>query len=263
MTNGPDLDDRWSPSTNGAEAAAGSDSLAPDVSTLSPAPQATPPPRPERSSADYRLRGLDFGGHRIEHGIRKPPKRGVLRSRRRRILVRWGVVLALVAAVAVLLRMAAMQPFSVSSAAMGPTLQVGDRILVVKSTLLAGTVGRGDIVIFRHPKGFACATVRQASQDLVTRVIGMPGDTIWSAGSAIYVDGHKLREKGWYNPRYGPVGSTPISRRTIAKEHYFVMGDNRSDTCDSRTFGAIPKSSIVGNVVAIVLRHSHPFVHFF
>jgi signal peptidase I len=164
--------------------------------------------------------------------------------------------------VALLLRAYVVEPFSVPSSAMIPTLQAGDRILAVKSGLLGGPVKRGDIVVFGHPKFFPCRA-GPATGDLVKRVIGLPGETIWSVGDAIAVDGRRLHEPGWYDRTFGEVGSSPVHRTTIPRGDYFVMGDNRADTCDSRGFGAIPGSSIVGKVKVIISRRGHPHLFFF
>jgi signal peptidase I len=155
------------------------------------------------------------------------------------------------------------EPFSVPSAAMAPTLQVGDRILVLKSSRLAGPITSGEIVVFRHPALFLCRAAQSQSSDLVQRVIGLPGDTIWSAGNKIYIDGRRLREQGWFDSKYGQLGSKPIQRMTVPSGRYFVMGDNRSNACDSRTFGTVSRSSIVGKVLAVVMRDGRPYVHVF
>jgi signal peptidase I len=84
---------------------------------------------------------------------------------------------------------------------------------------------------------------------------------MWSIGNTIYVDRHRLSERGWYDPTFGPVAATPIPPIKIPPGAYYVMGDNRTDSCDSRSFGPISGSSIVGKVVAIVLRNGHPHVH--
>ena len=146
---------------------------------------------------------------------------------------------------------------------MVPTLQMGDQILVVKSSRLAGPIHGGDIVVFRHPKVFACNTGPDQVGDLVQRVIAVPGETIWSVGNKIYVDGKQLQERGWYDSKYGQVGSTPILRTRIASGQYYVMGDNRSNSCDSRVFGPIARSAIVGKVFAVVMRGGHPHIHLF
>ena len=221
-----------------------------------------------RRGADYRQRGLDLSRPGMTANPVRPAAHPVKTVRpsgrkRRRLLAKWIAVLTVAILAAVFLRVSVFQPFSVPSVAMLPTLQVGDRILVVKSSRLEGPIRAGDIVVFRHPMPLACSTGQGQAGDLVQRVIGLPGDTIWSDGNKIYVDGRPLREAGWYDSLYGQVGSTPILRMTIPPGEYFVMGDNRSDACDSRAFGAIARSAIVGKVFAIVMRDGHPYVHLF
>jgi signal peptidase I len=144
---------------------------------------------------------------------------------------------------------------------MVPTLQAGTEILVVKSSRLTGAVKAGDIVVFHARQGFNCNSGGDDSRHLVKRVIGLPGQTIWSARGNIYVDGRRLREPGWYNPPFGELGPTKIARTKIPLGSYFVMGDNRTDSCDSRSFGPIPRSLLIGKVVATISRNGHPFVH--
>lgn len=219
---------------------------------------------------DYRLRGLEFGAE-SEHVARavEPPARRPLRSpnlrrkRRRRLVAEFALVIIVAMLAATLVRASVVQSFSVPSAAMVPTLQSGDRILVVKARLLSGPITRGDIVVFRRPSRLHCNTGGKDVQDVVQRVVGLPGETIWSAGATIYIDGQPLAEAGWYSKSSGPIGSMPIRRTQIPAGGYFVMGDNRSNTCDSRLFGTIPASSIVGTVVAVVLRNGHLDIHFF
>jgi signal peptidase I len=88
-------------------------------------------------------------------------------------------------------------------------------------------------------------------------VVALPGQTIWSVGSTIFVSGRALSEKGWYNPRFGQLGSTPIPSTTLGASQYYVLGDNRSAACDSRVFGPIAKSSILGEGIALLVRHGH------
>ena len=215
-----------------------------------------------RRRPDYRLRGLDLGVQSLDDA-RTPLtlKARPHRRRRRRYLIRWVVFVTMATVVALLLRAFVIQPFSVPSAAMAPTLQVGDQILVVKSSVLGTPIDRGDIVVFNHPKYFPCRAGGNAAQDLVNRVVGLPGETIWSAGNAIFVDRHQLNERSWYDPTFGQVKSTPIHRTKIPRGDYFMMGDNRTHSCDSRSFGAVSESSIVGEVMAIVLRSGHPHFH--
>jgi signal peptidase I len=205
--------------------------------------------------------GADLGNGTVVPRISAKDKR---RRRRRRLLIEWLVVLAVAAIVAILLRAFVVQAFFVPSPSMEPTLQVGDRILVVKTTLLTGPVTRGDIVVFQHPQYFPCsAGTDDDIEDLVKRVIGLPGETIWSQGNTIYINGKVLKEPGWYRAGYAQVGATPITKQTIPSGDYFVMGDNRTDSCDSRMFGPIQGSSIIGQVELIVWRNGHPYFHAF
>jgi len=217
-----------------------------------------------RRRPDYRLRGLDLGKHEAEPAPPQPVRKERSRPRHRRRLVTKLVPVLLVATLAaVLLRSLVVEPFSVPSASMVPTLKVGDRILVVKSSRLVGPIQSGDIVVFRHPKPFPCGSGRDQFRDLVERVIGVPGETIWSDGNRIEIDGRQLKERGWYDAKYGQVGSTPIRRTKIPPGKYFVMADNRSYSCDSRAFGTVARTSIVGKVLAILMRDGHLYFHVF
>ncbi len=207
---------------------------------------------------DYRLRGLSTDPADY---VSTAPTRPDRRRRPRRhgpFLAKVTVLLVVAALAAWLLPAFVVQSFSVPSAAMSPTLQAGDRILVAKSGLLEGSVHSGQIVVFRPPRFLPC-TVVGGSGDLVLRVVALPGQTIWSVGQTIFVDGQTLREQGWYDPRFGQVGSRSIPSTTLAKNQYYVLGDNRSGSCDSRAFGPISGSSIVGDGIAVVVRDGHVF----
>ncbi|HTX86331.1 MAG TPA: signal peptidase I [Streptosporangiaceae bacterium] len=219
---------------------------------------------------DYRLRGLGAGP---TEQVAAPPTRtddaaspsaqAGLGQRGRRygpFLFKLTVFLAVAAVVAWLFQAFLVQPFSVPGDAMAPTIQAGDRILVAKSGLIESPIHSGEIVVFRPPRSLACAVAGGLGGDLVLRVVALPGQTIWSVGKTIYVDGRPWHERGWYSPKSGQIGSTPIPSTTLGRNQYFVMGDNRSDACDSRVFGPIAKSSIVGVGIAVVMRHGHVFL---
>ena len=207
---------------------------------------------------DYRLRGIGAEPTGDVPPTLTPPDRH--QRRRRPFLVKAAVFVALAALAVLLLQAFVIQPFAVPGNAMSPALQAGDRILVVKAGLLEGPVRSGEIVVFRPPRSLPCTVIGGSGGDLVLRVVALPGDTIWSVGDAIFVDGRPLRERGWYNPRFGQVGSTPIRSTTLTSDQYFVLADNRSDACDSRDFGPISKSSVVGEGVAVVGRDGHMFL---
>jgi signal peptidase I len=181
------------------------------------------------------------------------PKRG--RGRRR--IFEWVIVVLLAVLAAAGLRTFVVQAFYVPSGSMLPTLQLGDRIIVVK---FGYTIHRGDIVVFRRPP----ADIGTTDSDLVKRVIGLPGETISSVGSTVYINGRPLKEPWLPALRGACVESAEnIARTKIAPSNYFVMGDCRGDSADSRTWGALPASYIVGKVFVIVWRFGHPYLHLF
>lgn len=204
---------------------------------------------------DHRLRGLHAEPSEAVPAAPSPTDQP--QHRRGPLLAKAAVFLALAALVVLLLRAFVIQPFAVPEDAMSPTLQPGDRILVLKLGLLEGPIHSGQIMVFHAPQSLPCTVVGGRGGDLVRRVVALPGDTIWSVGDTIFVDGRPLGERGWYNPRFGQVGSTPIRSTRLGPGQYFVLADNRADTCDSRVFGPISKSSLVGEGIAIVGRHGH------
>lgn len=209
---------------------------------------------------DYRLRSLDTQPGRAVPTM--STRMGGWRTRRRAIpRIASAVCLLAVAALAALtVNGFVVQPYSVPGNAMTPTFQAGDRILVATPGVLAGPIRTGEIVVFRPRQDLPCSVVGARGGDLVRRVVALPGQTIWSVGNSIFVDGRPLRDSGWYDARFGPLGSTPIVSTKLGPGQFYVMTDNRSDACDSRAFGPISKSSIVGTGIAIVARDGHVFV---
>jgi signal peptidase I len=220
-------------------------------------------PRSKRGP-DYRLRGLDLGAQKKSQApVFETRKDQPRRRHRRRLVVGWVIVLVIAAAIAMVLRGTIIEPFSVPSTGMMPTLQVNDRILVMRSRTLAGPIQRGDIVVFRRPLNYSCGASAGTGHDLVQRVIGMPGQNIWSFGYSIYVDGKQVDDRYGLDPNVGRAVPRSIPLTTVPAGEYFVVGDNLSQSCDSRSFGSIPASSVVGKVVSIVLRGGHPYIHVF
>ena len=161
------------------------------------------------------------------------------------------VVVALV--VAFLLRTFVIATYSIPSGSMEPTLQIGDRIVVDKLSYHLHGVDRGNIIVFATPPNEACAGPPVA--DLVKRVIGLPGETVSLAGGRVYIDGHPLAEP-WLPPvdrgvTYPGADSNVYSLRhpyRVPAGTVYVMGDSRRNSCDSRYWGPVPKSTIVGKV---------------
>ncbi len=154
------------------------------------------------------------------------------------------------------LRLTVFQPFTVPSATMAPAIGVGDTVVVNKWSYDYRPVHRGDIVVFRTPPSEDCGGPHVS--DLIKRVVGLPGDTMsLTSGSKgfVLVDGKRLAEP-WLSP--GEQGTTypgpSNAKYSLSKPYrvpaneYFVLGDRRKDSCDSRYWGPISKSLIVGSV---------------
>lgn len=163
-----------------------------------------------------------------------------------RWLGEWVVVLVLAVGVAVVLRTFVIQTYSIPSGSMIPTLMVGDRILVDKLSYDLHPVHRGDVVVFATPpKEVAILDVK----DLVKRVIGLPGETISSGPHGeVLIDG-KVIDQPWLTAAARADPGPPIMTQKIPAGDVFVMGDNRGSSDDSRDYGPVSESLIVGRAV--------------
>ena len=175
-----------------------------------------------------------------------------------------GLLVALLLALGV--RAFAFQVFYVPSGSMEPTLVPHDRIVVDKFLFDYHSVRAGEIVVFRTPEKAKemCAT---DDSDLVKRIVATGGEWIWSRGNAVYVTkradaANAAPQNESYLPKGTQLGQA-IPRQQVPKDDVFVMGDNRSISCDSRVWGPLPGRNIVGQVIAIVWQGWHPEIHFF
>ena len=152
--------------------------------------------------------------------------------------VEWGAILVVAVLAAILIRSFVVQPFFIPSGSMEPTLQVGDRVLVNKLSYSFHSVHRGDIVVFSKPPNDTSPGVK----DLIKRVIGLPGETISAQDGHVDINGRPLAEpwlpRGVTTGNFGPV--------VIPKGDYFMMGDNRGDSADSRVLGPVSGKLFVG-----------------
>jgi signal peptidase I len=155
-----------------------------------------------------------------------------------RTAVEWVVIVGAALLTALLIKTFLLQAFYIPSDSMVPTLVQRDRVLVNKLSYHFHDVHRGDIVVFERPPG----EVDPRIKDLIKRVIGLPGETIEGRNGSLLINGRVLNEpylpKGVQTSDFGPT--------IIPKGNYFVMGDNRGNSKDSRVFGPIAKSLIVG-----------------
>jgi signal peptidase I len=189
-----------------------------------------------------------------------PADLGPQRPRRwRRALTATAIALALAALLSFLLRTYAYEAFYIPSTSMVPTLTVNDRVLVQKAFFSWHDVHEGDIVVFTHPPLDQCPG---PAGDLIKRVIALPGQTIYSVGNSIYIDGQLLAEP--YLPAYDPLGQPIASSQhpyRVPPGTFYVLGDNRANSCDSRYWGPVQGSTIVGKAILVIWHDSLPDLH--
>jgi signal peptidase I len=120
---------------------------------------------------------------------------------------------------------------------MRPTLEDGEFVLVSKLSYIWGDVKRGDIVVFHFPLN--------PDEELIKRVIGLPGDRILVEDGKVYVNNQLVNEPYIAQP---PLYS---GRWRVAENHLFVLGDNRNNSNDSKDWGLLPMENVVGKAILI------------
>ena len=178
-----------------------------------------------------------------------PGPQSMSASQQIRGILEWIVVAVGALAVALLIKAFLLQAFFIPSGSMTETLHVNDRVLVNKLSYRLHDVNRGDVIVFVKPP-LASGDIN----DLIKRVIALPGETLTLVKGVVYIDGVKLDEPYTLDKPSVPerdvipgCDNTPAPDRcTIPPGFVFVMGDNRTGSSDSRTFGPIEESSIVG-----------------
>lgn len=134
------------------------------------------------------------------------------------------------------------QPVVVEGTSMLPQLHDGERLLVNKlvyykiKSVSWGHLERGDIVVFWYPK--------EPDKSYVKRIIGLPGETVEGRNGRIYIDGQELNET--YLDTEHNQSLPSFSPKKVEDHHYFVMGDNRDNSSDSRYWGLVPEKYIYG-----------------
>jgi signal peptidase I len=187
-----------------------------------------------------------------------PPRRDSRRSTKRAVL-EWGILIVVAIVIAIVIKTFLFQAFYIPSESMVPTLEVGDRVLVNKLSYDFHDVHRGDIVVFAAEPNERWH--RAGIDDLVKRVIALPGETITQCQTdRVCIDDRLLNES--YLPKVdgqvtptnnmssipGCAPDSPANGCKVPAGEVFVMGDNRTNSQDARANGPIKESSIVGRV---------------
>jgi len=138
-----------------------------------------------------------------------------------------------------------MQPHQVNGNSMFPNFEDGDYLLTDKVSYALGNPERGDVVVFHAPPSANCP--QGTGCDFIKRVIGIPGDTVEIRRGAVYLNGELFEDSFIPEDYITRAGNYMMGGSVIVPEGwYFVMGDNRSHSSDSRVWGPVPKNLIVG-----------------
>ena len=205
------------------------------------------------------------------HGRRAATRRAASRRTRRRFFAELPFLLVAALVLTILVKGFLIQAFFIPSRSMEPTLDVGDRVVVNRLAYRLGDPDHGQVVVFLRPTGTdqdgsggAISWVRRAvaqglggtppgNEDLIKRVVGLPGDVIEGRDGYLIRNGRRVDE-----PYLRPNTFTSDFRQVrIKPDHFWVMGDNREDSADSRVFGPIHRSALVGRAVLTVWPMPH------
>jgi len=215
-------------------------------------PPAPPPPAPPFSwPVSTRAPASDEFHHPLDRVTGRLP-------RRLRIAVDWTVTIVGAIAIVLAIKAWVVNPYRIPSSSMEPTLhcarpapgceaRFSDRVLANRFIYHFHDPERGDVIVFKTPP--AAKAKCGAGGTFVKRIIGLPGERVQMRlrrGAAyVYIDGRRLDEPYIENDRRD-IG--PAETYRVPLGHYFVMGDNRSQSCDSRVWGSVPRQNVIGKV---------------
>jgi signal peptidase I len=130
------------------------------------------------------------------------------------------------------------QAFRVQGTSMLPMLEDGERIIVNKFTYRFRAIERGDVVVFWYP--------RDPSVSFIKRVVGLPGDSVEVRAGTVFVNGQRLKED-YVDAKFRDEESySPVE---VRKGYYYVLGDHRNSSNDSRSWGEVPEKYIYGRAI--------------
>ena len=153
------------------------------------------------------------------------------------------IVLAL--AIFMIVYLFALQPHQVDGSSMVPNFETGEYLLTDKISYRLNPPKRGDVIVFKSPT--------DRKKDFIKRIIGLPGEDVMIRSGDVYIDGAPLIEQylpdSWYTNAKGFL--TEGRLLTLKEGEYFVLGDNRDHSSDSREWGPIEKKAIIGRAWVI------------
>ena len=150
----------------------------------------------------------------------------------------WARDIFFAAIAAILIVVFVVQPVKVEGTSMQPHLVDQERIFVNKFVYHFSSIERGDVVVFWYPKDH--------SKSFIKRVVGLPGETVQILSGSVRINGRGLAEP-YVHPRYFDEASH--GPEIVPAEHYFVLGDHRNSSNDSRNWGFVPKRNIFGKAI--------------
>ena len=220
------------------------------------------PPTPPAGEMSFDAAGLPLEVPQVApvHHSRNPIDRLARRLPQPwRTIVDWAVTIAGAIAIVLLIKAYIVNPYRIPSSSMEPTLhcarpaadceaRFSDRVLANRFIYRFRDPRRGEIVVFKTPD--AAKIKCGAGGTFVKRIIGLPGETIevrvLQGNGYVFINGRKLNE-----PYIQPIRRSPATQYgplTVPKGNYFMMGDNRAQSCDSRFWGTVPRGNIIGKV---------------
>lgn len=174
-----------------------------------------------------------------------------------RTIVDWLLTIAIAVGAVLAIKQWVINPYRIPSSSMEPTLhcaepgdgctsRFSDRVLANRFIYHLREPDRGDVIVFETPE--RAQRLCGAGGTFVKRLVALPGETISERDGFVYIDGRRLSEP-YVEP--GRRDDQTFEPREIPADHYFFMGDNRSQSCDSRVWGPVPRASLIGEVFAV------------
>ena len=173
-----------------------------------------------------------------------------------RTVVDWLVTIGVAVAFVLAFQAEVAKPYRIPTSSMEPTLhcakpgafcegRFSDRVIANRLAYRLRDPERGEIVVFETPETAERCGRGDGGSTFVKRIVGLPGERVSARDGLIHINGERLIEPYVDRSRRGHENA---SWQRVAPDHYFVLGDNRMHSCDSRTWGTVPRSNLIGPV---------------